>query len=236
MTFSMVRFQAIVKKEWKDAVKNPQILLLAALPILFALVFEGMADNRLDIISYPALLALSMTGAFTQSTMVCEEKEKHTLRVLMLSPATVAEILLGKSLLTALLTLVVMIISMIIVGFPVYHFAYLALMLLFSLVMFLSFGTIIGLLSRTVSESSIIGLPVLLIFVMGPFFAPDLGGDALVKIVDYLPTQQFMHALSALTEDGGFNEIKWNLLNIAVWTAASLVVCLVTYNKRRFDK
>lgn len=67
MTFSMKRFQAIVIKEWKDGAKNPQILLMAALPIEFAIIFGKMDGDRLILISYPILMALSMTGAFLQA-------------------------------------------------------------------------------------------------------------------------------------------------------------------------
>ena len=46
-------------------------------------------------------MALVMVGGFVQAMLIAEEKEKHTLRVLMLSPASSVEVFLGKSLLTA---------------------------------------------------------------------------------------------------------------------------------------
>ncbi|WP_409343820.1 ABC transporter permease [Paenibacillus sp. MBLB4367] len=112
MTFSMKRFQAIVAKEWKDTLKNPQILLMAAMPVMFAFLFSKMDDGKdLSVMSFPILLALSMTGSFVQANMISEEKEKHTLRVLMLSPASTSEVLLSKSALTTLITFIVIVAS-----------------------------------------------------------------------------------------------------------------------------
>ena len=47
------------------------------------------------------LMAFLFVAGFVQSMVIAEEKEKHTLRVLMLSPASSVEVLIGKSILTA---------------------------------------------------------------------------------------------------------------------------------------
>jgi ABC-2 type transport system permease protein len=232
----MRRFQAIVAKEWKDARKNPQILLMAGMPLMFAFIFSKIGENQMDTSIFSILLALSMTGAFVQANMVCEEKEKHTLRVLMLSPASPAEVLLGKSLLTALLTSVVIVVCVLLGGVPSVHVGYISLLSLLSLVVFIAFGTVIGLLSRTVSESSIVGLPVLLIFVMGPVFGPIIGAGPVTAVVGILPTQHFILAVGDLAKGGGWTEIRLQLLNIAVWAVVSIVLCLFVYRKKRFDE
>lgn len=105
MTFSMRRFRAMVKKEWKDAIRNPQILLNAGMPILLAVLFrQKEADpSEPTLLAIPILIAISITGAFVQANMIAEEKEKNTLRSLMLSPASKLEILAGKSATTTLL-------------------------------------------------------------------------------------------------------------------------------------
>ena len=64
MTFSMRRFQAIVQKEWKDAVKNPQTLLMAAMPIMFTFLFQRMGMEAGILLSMPILFVLTMTAAF----------------------------------------------------------------------------------------------------------------------------------------------------------------------------
>ncbi|WP_018754687.1 ABC transporter permease [Paenibacillus terrigena] len=236
MTFSMRRFQAIVQKEWKDAIKNPQVLLMAAMPIMFTLLFQRMGMEAGILLSMPILFVLSMTAAFVQASMVSEEKEKHTLRVLMLSPASAIEILFGKSFITMLISIVVVAISVVVVG-PTLTMDYLWLVLMFllALIMFIAIGTIIGLISRTVQETSISGLPVLLIFMVGPMFAPMLKNEFLETIVSYLPTDHLIHALTEITKGNGFSAIQGDFLNILIWTALSIPACLIIYRKRRFD-
>src|SRR5699024_12795497 len=50
-------------------------------------------------------LTLVAVAFFVQSALIAEEREKNTLRGLMLSPATIPEILSGKSLVSLLMTL-----------------------------------------------------------------------------------------------------------------------------------
>ncbi|RAV10790.1 ABC transporter permease [Paenibacillus contaminans] len=235
MTFSTKRFTAILSKEWKDAMKNPQILLLAAMPVMFAFLYSKM-DGGIEALIFPILLALSMTGAFVQANMISEEKEKHTLRVLMLSPASTSEVLLGKSALTTLLTFIVVAGCVFISDIQLAGLGFIAIMLLLSLVMFIAIGTIIGLVSRTVSETSITGLPVLLIFVMAPAFAPMLKQPLVSSAVRFLPTQHFMDAVIKLSQGVSVASMYSHLVNIVIWAALSLVVCYIVYGKKRFDK
>ncbi|TCZ71069.1 ABC transporter permease [Paenibacillus albiflavus] len=236
MTFSMRRFQAIVGKEWKDAAKNPQVLLMVGMPIFFAFLFSKMGQNSMAGLASSILMALVMSGAFIQGMTVAEEKEKHTLRVLMLSPATATEILMGKSCLTAIYTLISIVLSIFVSGATLTNIPALALMIALLLIIFIALGTIIGLLSRTVSESSIVGLPVLLLFIMGPLFAPALKVDLLTTIVSYLPSDHFIKAMLELVSGGSFGDISANLINMGIWVVVSLVLAAIVYSRKRFDK
>ncbi|MCM3786443.1 ABC transporter permease [Neobacillus mesonae] len=243
MTFSMRRFQAIIQKEGKDSLRNPQILLMTAMPIMFAFLFSRMGtpdrgdEQSMLLLSFPILMALSMTGAFVLAMMVAEEKEKHTLRVLMLSPASTSEILMGKSFLTAVLTLVAVAASIVLSEVPgVINWPVLILLTLISMIMFIAIGLIIGLLSRTVQESSIIGLPVLLVFIMGPMFVPMMDSEILTSIVNYLPTQKFIDIMSSIGVEGSLGQATGDLLLCLAWAGASVIAAFVVYGRKRFDK
>ena len=240
MTFSMKRFQAIVQKEWKDSIRNPQVLTMTAFPIVFAFLFARMGTDRsvsedILMLSFPILMALSMTGSFVLAMMIAEEKEKHTLRALMLSPASTLEIMLGKSFLTAVLTVVAIVFSIMAGELPSVPAGILSLFILINLIMFMAIGLIIGLLSRTVQESSIIGLPVLLIFVMAPMFAPMLNNELLIQVVSILPTQKFMDMMNSMAVGQGMRELSGVLMISILWMVASIVAAVVMYRRRRFD-
>ena len=240
MIFSMKRFQAIVQKEWKDSIRNPQVLTMTAFPIVFAFLFARMGTDRsvsedILMLSFPILMALSMTGSFVLAMMIAEEKEKHTLRALMLSPASTLEIMLGKSFLTAVLTVVAIVFSIMAGELPSVPAGILSLFILINLIMFMAIGLIIGLLSRTVQESSIIGLPVLLIFVMAPMFAPMLNNELLIQVVSILPTQKFMDMMNSMAMGQGMRELSGDLMISILWMAVSIAAATVMYRRRRFD-
>lgn len=239
MTFSMRRFRAMVKKEWKDAVRNPQVLINAGLPILLALLFQQKGNDPADLafLSVPILIAISITGAFVQANMVAEEKEKNTLRSLMLSPASRLEILAGKSATTTLFTIIVMATCLLISGAPDVGLVYLTVLSILLLLVFMAMGTVIGLIARTASESAIVGLPILLIFVMGPILVPDLNmPEAVSNVMSWLPSQQFIVAITELLQGGGLSQIGDSLINLILWTVLTGALCFLVYGKKRFDR
>lgn len=238
MTFSFRRFRAMVTKDWKDGIRNPQILLNAGMPILLAVLFKQKENDPSDLtfLAIPILIAISITGAFVQATMIAEEKEKNTLRALMLSPASKLEVLAGKSATTTLFAMNVIAACIVISGVPDVNIAYLTILVLLLLIIFMTLGTVIGLIARTASESSIVGLPILLFFIFGPIFVPNLDLPALMNIIKLLPSYQFMIAVTELLQDGGFKQIQGNLLNLIVWTLMSGALCFLIYGMKRFDK
>lgn len=237
MTFSIQRVSAIVAKDLKDLLKNSYIILITVLlPLGLAAMLSRSDSNDASLLGMPINLALVITGAFVQATMMAEEKEKNTLRALLLSPATRLEIMLGKSFLSSLITILVVIGSIFLSKIQVPELFYFTIMILLSLIIFISFGTIIGLVSRTVMETSIVGLPLLVIFTYGSTISTMLDNPVVSTFITYLPTESFSSALIRLEQNGGFSEIKWYLLNMILWAIGSLVIVVVVYGKRRFDK
>lgn len=237
MTFSIHRVSAIIIKDLKDLIKNAYMLLITILlPLGMAALLSRSDAEDVSLLGMPINMALVITGAFVQATMMAEEKEKNTLRALLLSPATRVEVLLGKSLLSAMITVLVVIGSILISNIQVPEFFFFTLMIVLSITIFVSFGTIIGLMSRTVMETSIVGLPLLVVFTYGALISAMLDNAVLHTLVSYLPTESFSVALIALEQGGGFSEIRWHLLNMSLWAIASLVIAVIVYGKRRFDK
>ncbi|MBH5319429.1 ABC transporter permease [Paenibacillus sp. GSMTC-2017] len=237
MTFSIRRVSAIVAKDVKDLLKNSYIILITIfLPLGLAAMLSRSGSDDASLLGTPINLALVITGAFVQATMMAEEKEKNTLRALLLSPATRMEIMIGKSFLSSLITILVVIGSIFISQMQVPELFYFTIMILLSLIIFISLGTIIGLVSRTVMETSIVGLPLLVIFTYGSMISTMLDNDVVSTIITYLPTESFSSALISLEQNGGFSEIKWHLLNMLLWAIGSLVIAVIVYGKRRFDK
>lgn len=84
-------------------------------------------------------------------------------------------------------------------------------------------------------ETSIIGMPVLVIFGMGSMFKSMVENKTLLNIIDYLPNEQLNAIWFGLSSGEGFNGIIENLLVLLVWVAISIVITIVIYRKRRID-
>ncbi|MFL1676404.1 ABC transporter permease [Paenibacillus dendritiformis] len=235
MTYAWKRISAIVEKEWKDCFRNPVLLSTAVLPIIFAFLFRGREEVGTSVLAMPINMALTMTGAFVLAMMVAEEKEKHTLRVLMLSPARPFEVLIGKSVIAALMTVAAIILTLLIADTPALSPLALIILLVPSIVMYLAIGTLIGLLSRTSMETSFLGMPLLLLFLMGPMFGSLLNHPAVDLMISYLPTEQFSLACFKLWNGGTLADALPHAGIIVIWMAACLLLCYTTYRTKRYD-
>ena len=243
MTFSWKRIGAIVQKGLRDFFRNAQVLAMVFMPIVFAFVFskipvsphEESESTVIVLLAMPILMALTMTGAFVQAMIIAEEKEKHTLRTLMLTPATSAEVLFGKSFISTVLTFVTIVVCVIASGQSISAPLLFFTITVINIILFVALGTVMGLLSKSLQETSVIGLPVMFIFLMGPMFAPMIDINWLMTIVSYLPTHHFMEGVESLHQGGGLSDIGGNLLNMSIWVVVVIVLSLFVYRKRRFD-
>ncbi|CAM4172797.1 ABC transporter permease [Lederbergia lenta] len=236
MTFSFKRMNAIFQKDWKDLYKNSYILFTLAIPLAFAALLGRIGEDDSTMQSMPITLAFVIAGVFVQAAMIAEEKEKNTLRGLLLSPASTTEILIGKSALSLLMTVVVIIGSIILSDFQVENVAWFAILIIINLIFYISMGTILGLLSRTVMETTIIGMPVMLIFGLTPMFVSIIENKAILKLINFLPSERFSAAWSAIASGKGFADIGTHIVILLIWAIASLILTFIIYGKRQFDK
>ncbi|HDR7793075.1 TPA: ABC transporter permease [Bacillus luti] len=234
MTFSMRRVSAIFRKEVQDFKSNSQVLLMASLPIIFAFIFSrfGQGSAGVGIIT---LMSFLFVAGFVQSMVIAEEKEKHTLRVLMLSPASSVEVLLGKSILTACLTLIICIVNLFILDQLGGNLLLLGLIMLCGTVLFIIIGTVIGLLAESVPQTSLIGMPILMTMYLAVQFEPMVENKVIKTMIEYLPTSHMAKAINSLVDGAGFSSISGHMLNVGIWFVISLAACLIVYKKKQLD-
>ncbi|RAT07168.1 ABC transporter permease, partial [Bacillus cereus] len=170
-----------------------------------------------------------------QSMVIAEEKEKHTLRVLMLSPASSVEVLLGKSILTACLTLGISIVNLFILDQLSGNFLLLAFVFLCGTILFTLIGTMIGLLAESVPQTSLIGMPILMTMYLAVQFEPMVENKVIKTMISYLPTSHLEKAIKSLVEGAGFSSISGHMINVGAWLIISLIACLIVYKKKQLD-
>lgn len=90
---------AILKKQWKDTLKNKTILIQFAMFPIFTLIMnqtikiDGMPENF--FVNLFAAMYIGMAPLTSMAAIIAEEKETNTLRVLMMSNVRPHEYLLG---------------------------------------------------------------------------------------------------------------------------------------------
>ncbi|SFF64786.1 ABC-2 type transport system permease protein [Halobacillus alkaliphilus] len=230
---SIKRIQAVVIKDYRDLLKNAYMLSTAVIPLFFAFIFSQGEGMETAVVFMPITLSMVMVGSFIQAGVIAEEKEKNTLRGLLLSPLNTSEIFIGKSVLSAVLS-IIMVVAVILIGnIPMPDQTLLVTAaILISLVIFISIGTILGLVSRTVMETSVAGIPVLFIFGMGDVFRTMIESEWLIKVLSYLPDKQLGQLLQQLMNGQSVGE---HFLVLALWAVLSVIVTIYIFKKRRFD-
>ncbi|WP_410770195.1 ABC transporter permease [Fontibacillus sp. BL9] len=241
MSISLKRARAIFVKDYKEFSRNYAISIMLIIPIVLALLIRGV-DSSLPLASvagtFATVLNLSfvLLTCFAQACLIAEEKERNTLRSLMLTPATTLDVLIGKSSLVFIMSAVVLAISTYIFGYkPANIWTFTAAVIL-SIILYIAAGTICGLFSRTLLDASLSIIPVAFIFTGAPwgvFLADDY---PIFKVLDYVPSSQLVHLLRI--SDAGFTtgDVLKPLFIILAWTVGLTMVSVVLYQRRLKDE
>ena len=235
MNFSMRRVNAIFQKDFKDISRNSAVSITALMPLIFAFIFGKTGEVSIEIHYMVINLTLVVVGTFVQCSLIAEEKEKNTLRGLMLSPASTLEILGGKSLLSLIVTMIVVLIGAILTGYQTEHIFVIAIVILFSSFFFIGLGTLLGLLAKSVMEASVIVLPFMLIFGFGSMFTMFTDKYPILKVLDYTPNMQLMEIAVKVEGGVGFGGVWLNFGIISLWIIAVYALTVVVFRKSKMD-
>lgn len=235
MTFSWKRVNAIFQKDFKDFSRNMAVSIVIFLPLILAAVYGRMGVDSIQVHFMIINMTFAMVGTYVQCCLIAEEKEKNTLRGLMLSPAGTLEILGGKSLLSFVLTIVIVFFCAFLSEYQPANMAIVAMAIIISAIFFIGLGTLLGLIAKSVMESSVIVLPVIVIFTMGSYVTVWADKYPILQIVEYLPNIQLVDLATKVETGAGFGDVFLNLIIIAIWTVVVYLLTAVMYKKRMVD-
>ncbi|WP_079478598.1 ABC transporter permease [Halobacillus salinus] len=233
MTTSIQRIYAIFTKDFKDLTKNLYVSTTFLLPLFYAFMLgRGSGMDSAYFLPLMVNMTFATVGTYIQSAIIAEEKENGTLRGLMLSPATTLEILTGKSVLSVLCSVVVFVVSLEFFDGPMTIPSAAWIGFIIMTIFYITLGTLVGLLSKSLMESSIFILPVIFILGMGTMFRDLVDEYAWFKVVEWMPNYQFEQLFQASDTSTIVAAIGWMI----GWTALVVVVTLWLYQKRSFDE
>lgn len=227
------RVMAIFEKDLKEFTKNTTILFTPFITIILAIIYSRMeTGDGLPLIVVYAIVGITYASVTSGVMMIlmAEENEKKTLRGLIMSPASYVEILLGKSLVTALMTFITLIISFIIMESTNMIDIQQIIGLLVLFFFFLFLGIAVGLFVKSVGMTTVYLMPIMFIFGFTSMieflgFSPD---SIVIKITDYMPIPQ----LVAMGETE-----SWSAIGIVlIWTIVAGILAFVCFQKVKKDR
>lgn len=235
MIFSTKRMYAIFQKDLKDLSKNMFIGTSIIMPIVLAAFYGRMGVDTIDAYYLIINLAFAAVTAFVQCAMIAEEKEKNTLRGLMLSPASLSEILIGKSLVSFLLTVVTIFICLWFMEYQPANLISIVLAIFLSTIFYIVLGTLLGLVTKSVVEASVVFLPVLFIFGFSSLLLGFTEKYPILEVLKYLPNIQIIDIANKVEQGLAFSEIMSHYAIIGVWVVALSILTVVVYKRRELD-
>lgn len=235
MIFSWRRVNAILVKDYKDFSRNFAVSSVIFLPPILAAFYGRMGVETIETHYMIFNMAFVMVSAFVQCCLIAEEKEKNTLRGLMLSPATTAEILSGKSLLSFFFTIFAVILSAFLLDYSPKNIGIVAVAIILSSLFYLGLGTLLGLYAKSVMEASVLILPFMMIFSFGTFITALAEKYPVLKVAEYLPNVQLLEIAINVENNAGFSDVLLNLVIIAIWIIVISALAVVVFRKRMVD-
>ena len=171
---SLRKIYALIAKDMKTITYNlfvlSGLLVVPVVAFFFTLATDAPEPALADLLLQMNIL---LNGANIICVMIAEEKEKHTLSVLIASTVSGAEFLVGKVLVTAVLTLISNVALFFIMGLgAILPFGSFVIVTGIAILPAAAIGAIIGIACKTQAAASTAVAPLMMILVILPMFIP----------------------------------------------------------------
>lgn len=176
------------------------------------------------------LLMSFLVGVSLMPGLLIEEKEKKTLRMLMVTPASFTDIIVGKLLVVLAYQLLLSVVALAIEGSFTGQIPLLLLYMLLGSSMSLAIGLLLGGIFQTASAAGLVGGLISFMYIIPAVFAGPLGtligNNPVSQIVKILPTYYIADGTyNAMQNQGAFGG---HLLDIGVILGTTLVLIAIT--------
>lgn len=226
----MSNIVAIFKKQLKDTLKNKTVFIqFAMFPVLTlimnnAIKIDGMPENF--FVNLFATMYIGMAPLTSMASIIAEEKEKNTLRVLMMSNIKPYEYLLGIGSYVWFVCMIGAIIICAAGGYePQVSIIFMGIMAIGILASLLA-GAAIGTWSKTQMMATSVTVPVMMIFSFMPMLS--MFNTTIAKIAKFTYSEQISLMLGQISN---FQLKTETILIIVINMAAAAVLFTIAYKK-----
>lgn len=222
----------IIKKQVKDTLKNKTVLIQFVMFPVLTLIFE----NAINIPDMPELfftklfsvMYMGMAPLVAVASIIAEEKEKNTLRVLTMANVKAWEYLAGIGIYVWTICMAgagVMATTLPLDDIPFYLGVMAA-----GFIISIAVGACIGIIASNQMAATSLSLPVMLIFSFMPMLA--MFNDKIEKIAGIFYTQQIRELLGNMTFDGIKTE---TMLVVAVNALLALSLFFAAFKRKGLE-
>lgn len=223
--------RTILEKQLKDTLKNKEVLIqfvmfpLMAIIMTYGVKMEGLPDNF--FVNMFSAMFVGMAPLVSMAAIIAEEKEKNTLRVLMLSgvkPWQYLSAVGGYIWLLCMLGAGVLCITGRYSGKEAAFFmGTMAVGILVSAIL----GAAIGVFSKNQMAATSITVPVMMVFSFLPMLS--MFNETIAKVAKFTYTEQINRLIGQI---GDQSITKENVLVIAGNALIALLLFVLAYRKR----
>jgi ABC-2 type transport system permease protein len=200
-------------------------------------VMESSANGKIFIASAGLLLQIVLLGLSMAPQMIIEEKETRTLNAIMVSPATLAQFILGKSLAVLFYTILTTTIGLFFIGYLVVNWSLLIPSLLIGMFTFIIPGILVGTILETKQQISL-WIWVLFIPTMLPMFLSIVRilPEAIMRIIDWWPTVVLSRLIQAgFSYQPPIQSFGWEALYLLLFVISFLAVTILVIRRKTYQ-
>ena len=230
----MRNINAVFLKQLKETLKNKTILIqFLMFPVMVivmenAIRLENMPEHF--FVKLFAVMFVGMAPLTCMSAIISEEKEKNTLRALMMSNVKPFEYLIGVGFYVWLMCMAGAAVFAVCGGYEGMDFCVFMLIMAVGVLLSELTGAVIGVFSKNQMSATTVTVPVMMIFSFLPMLS--MFNDSIEKIARITYSQQMSILISGL----GATEIKAeNIIVISVNFAVMAVLFAVAFKNKGLE-
>ncbi|MDX6152613.1 ABC transporter permease subunit [Marinococcus sp. PL1-022] len=247
MSVSFRKISAVLQLKLRLIVSNMSIIFTPVFAIIFVIVMGNLMP-QVDtnetampfstegfLLSFGLIFNIAIAGISMSSSPIAEEKEKHTLRVLMTSSVRGPEYFIGS-----MIPILVILVATNILLVPasgvslgdIPLFTYLVITTLATLISIV-IGYIIGVFAKNQAQATLVSTPILVLFTSTPVL--KVFNETFAEVLNYTYSGVLANLAETLSSS---TEYQWNITDTSVllaWLVLTLGIFMYVYKKNGLD-
>lgn len=217
--------RALMGNEFRDLGKNRTNLLLVTIAILLPLLTGSLGGGRkppawqmmpIWIVYAQVLLAMTLV-----SLSLAEEREKRTLEAILVSPATLWDVVVAKILFASMVTIAAELVMLALNGALTGDALGLAVAIVLGTLLSAGIGLVIGFYARNQKTAGAISSPVMLLLFLGPMVGSAV--PVLRPVLEYTPSVNIIQLATDALRGAPFLSHPRDFWLLLAWTALFLI-------------